>query len=401
MEYRGKEEEEVFESDGVVEIERERGNVAQGLRQDVPPEIEVAISTEPLEVLGSFQYFHGSQRGKVDQWSLADRQEIRKGVETPWERFLRIQGELKDLQQDLSVFTEAEKQQKDTVWAYLQSETEKAISQSSDLQNHPSWAKFAASSKQSTVETQILGDLVTKLQNLQPPSSAVNNSRIEVPGEVLALEERIHRLEVLLGQQSNLGDLQQSVYPDHVVNQAAIGTSIPLIKVAQHLEERLAMLDAKTLDTIKAKSKLLRSDLEALTNPSNATKTASSTSASSSTLTASSAAAAANEIKIFEAAKKIDTLAEKVRQVESVADDLPVLVTRLKTLERVHWDATTVSQRLHLLETQTKDLGSMLQSNQEVLQAIKTGLQTNLTAVHENIAQVEARLEKQQRIEGL
>lgn len=179
-----------------------------------------------------------------------------------------------------------------------------------------------------------------------------------LPREVLALEERLHRLEALVGQQSNLADLQTSVYPESIVHQASVGSSVPLIKVAQQLEERIALLDTKTLDTIKAKSKLLRSDLESLTSGSSSGSTGAAAKAVST--------AATNEIKIFEAAKKIEGFAERVRQIESVADDLPVLAARLKTLENVHWNATTTVQRLDELETQAKDLASLLQSNDEV-----------------------------------
>lgn len=383
MEYRGKVEEEIFEADGESQT-LQSSNLAEVTRNLVPPEVEIAISTEPLEVLDSFKRFQNFG-GRVDQWTTADQNSVKRGLESPWEKFLRLQNELKELQNDLGVMVNVEKKEKASLWEYLQAETERVIAESVAVGQNPAWERIKEQNPGAT-EASIFQDLIAKMQvlstNTASPSPA--QQAPPLPREVLALEERLHRLEALVGQQSNLADLETSVYPESIVHQASVGSSVPLIKVAQHLEERIALLDTKTLDTIKAKFKLLRSDLESLTSGSSSGSTGAAAKAVST--------AAANEIKIFEAAKKIEGFAERVRQIESVADDLPVLAVRLKTLENVHWNATTTVQRLDELETQAKDLASLLQSNDEVLTAMKQGLEANLQVFQENVQQVEARL---------
>lgn len=384
MEYRGKVEEEIFEADGEPQS-LQSSNLTEVTRNQVAPEVEIAISTEPLEVLDSFKRFQNSG-GRVDQWTTADQISVKRGLESPWEKFLRLQNELKELQSDLGVMVNVEKKEKASLWEYLQAETERVIAESAAVGQNPAWERIREQNPGAT-EASVFQDLISKMQLLSNNASSTIPSQQAappVPREVLALEERLHRLEALVGQQSNLADLQTSVYPESIVHQASIGSSVPLIKVAQHLEERIALLDTKTLDTIKAKSKLLRSDLESLTSGSSSTSAGAATKAVSS--------AAANEIKIFEAAKKIEGFAERVRQIESVADDLPILAARLKTLETVHWNATATVQRLDELETQAKDLTSLLQSNDEVLAAMKQGLEDNLQVFQENVQQVEARL---------
>lgn len=391
MEYKGKVEEEIFEDEGEHQS-LQNSNLVEIARNSVAPEVEIAISNEPLEILDSFKRFQLAG-GKVDQWSIADRADVRRGLESPWEKFLRLQSELKELQQDLTVMSAMEQQGKLSLWGYLQGETERAIAQASELENNSILEKTKVSSAGS-VESSILEDIISKVQTLSstPSSASLPPPLHAVPPQVLSLEERLHKLESLVGQQSNHADLQSSVYPESVIHQASIGSSVPLIKVAQHLEERIALLDNKTLDTIKAKSKLLRSDLEALTA---GTPSSSSTSAAiSSTAAASKAAAAANEIKIFEAAKKIENFADRIKQVESVAEDLPVIVARMKTLENVHWNATTAMNRLEELETQAKNLSSLLQSNKDVLSEMKQGLEDNLNVFQEGMAQIESRLAK-------
>lgn len=388
MEYRGKGEEEIFEAEGEPQV-LQSSNLTEITRNSIVPETEVAISNEPLEMLESFKQFQKTG-GKLDQWITADRIEINKGLESPWEKFLRLQCELKSLKQDLSVMSSMEQNGKASLWAYLQSETERVLRESGELEGNPVWEVVKGASS-GPVEEAILAELITKVQALSTtPSSTVAPAKQLVPREIAALEERLHRLESLVGHQSNLADLQTGVYPESIVHQASVGSSVPLIKVAQHLEERIALLDSKTLDTIKAKAKLLRSDLEALTagNTSNATA---ATTAASAMAAAGKAAAAANEIKIFEAAKKIETFSERVKQVESIAEDLPIIVARMKTLEQVHWNATTAMNRLEELETQAKDIDAILLSNREVLTTMKQGLEENLTEFQKGVQQIESR----------
>jgi hypothetical protein len=389
MDYRGKGEEEIFEADGESQA-LQSSNLAEITRNSVAPEIEVALSNEPLEILESFKQFQRTGR-KLDQWSIADKNEIRKGLESPWEKFLRLQSELRNLQQDLSVMSSVEQNGKASLWAYLQSETERVLRESGELEGNPVWETLKDTGSGQT-EGAILAELIGKVQSLSttPSSAVVPPAQPSVPREIIALEERLHRLESLVGHQSNLVDLQASVYPESIVHHASIGSSVPLFKVAQHLEERIALLDSKTLDTIKAKAKLLRSDLEALTAGNTASSTATTT-AASTVAAAGKAAAAANEIKIFEAAKKIETFSERVKQVESIAEDLPIIVARMKTLENVHWNATTAMNRLEELETQAKDVDAILQSNQDVLAAMKHGLEENLKAFQQGVQHVEAR----------
>jgi hypothetical protein len=389
MEYRGKGEEEIFEAEGEPQV-LQSSNLTEITRNSIAPETEVAISNEPLEMLESFKQFQKTG-GKLDQWVTADRIEINKGLESPWEKFLRLQCELKSLQQDLSVMSSMEQNGKASLWAYLQSETERVLRESGELEGNPVWEVVKGASS-GHVEKTILAELITEVQALSttPSSTVAPLAKQLVPREIVALEERLHRLESLVGHQSNLADLQTGVYPESIVHQASVGSSVPLIKVAQHLEERIALLDTKTLDTIKAKAKLLRSDLEALTagNTSNATA---ATTAASAMAAAGKAAAAANEIKIFEAAKKIETFSERVKQVESIAEDLPIIVARMKTLEQVHWNATTAMNRLEELETQAKDIDAILQSNREVLTTMKQGLEENLTEFQKGVQQIESR----------
>lgn len=131
------------------------------------------------------------------------------------------------------------------------------------------------------------------------------------------------------------------------------GTTLPLINAIAKLEKRIALLDGPTLDALKAKATVLKSELEAAANA----KTSRSTTAS--------------EIKVIEAVRKVDDLYEKINRVQAVATDLPALVLRLKTLETVHQTSANFTQRLAELESIARGAAEDIKNNSEVLGNLK------------------------------
>jgi hypothetical protein len=405
----GSDAEEIFESIGEETVLETQFSVSSLNSGSVAPETEIAIAIENPGFTDSFQYFHQYDARKYDaqQWSLASKQEIDKRVESPFERYQRLKNELQSLQQDLQNISDTEREKKANIWTWLESETEKVVQESLTLENHEAWKILnkAHPLTKASLEQEVYHQLQDQLQHLSEEQQKLEkfDGKKLVYNQVtmqqfLQLEKRIHRLETFLGHHTNTMDLQASIYPEHYrifPSALTIGATIPLVKVAQQLTERLTLLDVKTLDTIKTKTKILRNDLEALTSgTSSAGTSSSSVSATTINTTAGSAAASAGatEIKIFEAAKKIEALAEKVKQIEGIVDDLPIIVTRLKTLEKVHWNATTITNRVEQLEADSKELSTLVHNNREVLDVMKEKLQENLKIMQENIAAVDARL---------
>lgn len=385
---KGKDCEEIFEYDG--SSDDQAGNVGKGYTfvskglSSATPETEVAISIDSLQTVAVMRQFQQNEATSYEDagWSAAGRMEQTKGLETPWQRFLRLQSEWKELQTDLTLLQEAENSDKASILAYLQAETEKS---GHELRKLESDGRLQG--KNDPAAAAMLENLANQVSSFAIASPSSEGIMIRPSEVLLQIEQRIAKLETQLGSNTNLTDLQQSLYPENVLNPQSIGTSRPIVQVVRQLEERLALLDPKTIDTIKTKIKLLRSDLEALTGGGNNLPSHAGKSFVSS-------GSGATEIKIFEAAKKIETVALKLAQVESVAEDLPVIVARMKTLESVHMQASTVTSRVQTLEQQARELKQAVKSNGDVIAALRDGLAQNLVIIQANIQQVEARMDK-------
>ena len=105
--------------------------------------------------------------------------------------------------------------------------------------------------------------------------------------------------------------------------------SLPLAELVTRLEKQFSMLDPAALDNLRTKAAAAKVELESISRTKSSTQSAS-------------------ETKMIEAVKKIDDLYDQVQKVQAVAEDLPALVLRLKTLENVHQHATTFAVRLQV-----------------------------------------------------
>ena len=155
---------------------------------------------------------------------------------------------------------------------------------------------------------------------------------------VMSLEKRVTILETLLGIASNETQL-------NLAGSRPFSSSFPLVEAISKLEQRMSMLDSSNLDALRVKANTLRGELE-------------SAAKLKSPLTV--------ENRALEAAKKVEDLVEKVTKIEAVAEDLPVLVVRMKTLENIHLAASTFADRLNNMEGEVSTLAADVKSNNEV-----------------------------------
>ena len=105
--------------------------------------------------------------------------------------------------------------------------------------------------------------------------------------------------------------------------------SLPLADLVTRLEKQFSLLDPAALDNLRTKAAAAKVELESISRTKSSSQSAS-------------------ETKMIEAVKKIDDLYDQVQKVQAVAEDLPALVLRLKTLENVHQHATTFAVRLQV-----------------------------------------------------
>ena len=80
-------------------------------------------------------------------------------------------------------------------------------------------------------------------------------------------------------------------------------------------------------------------------------------------------------------------------QLDGYAQDIPALVIRLKTLERLHASAGSINMRVENTEALINAINSQSSANAAVLQDIKDGLATNIATMLNNIATMDKKLE--------
>ena len=103
------------------------------------------------------------------------------------------------------------------------------------------------------------------------------------------------------------------------------------------LEKQFSLLDPAALDNLRTKAASAKVELESISRSKTSSQSAS-------------------DMKMIEAVKKIDDLYEQVQKVQTVAEDLPALVLRLKTLEGVHQHATSFAVRLQVNKTRPRNI---------------------------------------------
>lgn len=328
-----------------------------------------SITSNSINPEDSFQAFNGKIFGipSRSEYSIADS--LDKRVESPLERFSRIKCELDQLKFDLDSAVQADDNGAPSIWSLLQRETNSLVESTRLLEKHKGLEMIR---KNITSSDRVLEQLVESVKTLSVKENPFHSDKKKEltlsstlsPDDlsVLALEKRICTLETLLGIQSNILDSDIAIAKP-------FSPSFPLIDSISRIEQRVSMLDGSNLDALKVKANNLRIELEAIVK------------AKSSNLPL--------ESRALEASQRVDDLIEKVGKVESVADSLPSLVVRLKTLENVHKSANSFNNRLVGLEEEVSILTADLKSNKDVLTALKDGMSENISIMQKNLKQMD------------
>lgn len=256
-------------------------------------------------------------------------------------------------------------------WSVLQSETNSLVTSARALENHKALDLLK---KNISSSEKVLDQLVASVKSISTKENPFktddksNKVSLTTDMTVMSLEKRVTTLETLLGISSNETQL-------NLAGSKPFSSSFPLVDAISKLEQRMSMLDSNNLDQLRTKANTLRGELESavkLKVP----------------LTA--------ENKALEAAKKVEDLVEVVGKMDTVIEDLPTLVVRMKTLEHIHLAASTFANRLSNMETEVSTLTADVKSNNEVLRALKFGMAENITIMQNNLKEMEHQLASKQ-----
>jgi len=260
--------------------------------------------------------------------------------------------ELSDLQSDVDIMAEQEKLSSTSkkghpsLWAVLQREVLALAQQAAPLQTRFDALENARRIGSSPADQQLddlrrsinlmsmtglpLGssdDATSRTTSHNPCTAEVasidqSHSKLS-QSQVVQLERRIHRLESFLGSMSNQHSVSSAYSLQRTSSSSHGGSPFPILDSIARLEDKLSLLDLKEIDALRTALDGLKIDLETALRP--------------------------KESRLVETFRGLAGLVQLVDKVDAAADDLPVLVTRLKTLEHLHVAASTFNTRYLLV----------------------------------------------------
>lgn len=339
------------------------------------------ISNSSLKPKEAFQYFQETTSKKSPkEFEYFQSSDSRRKVESPWERFLRIQGELESLRTDLVTMEVESSSDNVSMWAILQDKTKELLEETESLRErhshhlNPSVSTTVASSLQETeqVFNSLLKELSTKTaiasdktKSLKAEEESEKNVafRVFVAKEVLRLEQRVFALESALGLDSQ--SLSTTAKPNQMM-------SLP--SQLGQLEEKLSCLE--NADVLKTRIVQYKSELESVLQRF---------SAKIGTISSIG--------ELSELVNRLEQGMVGLGQAESVLGfDLTPLLVRLKSLELLHTRTAGFSRRLDEAETTLTNLTQEVQSNTTLLTELKDALNSNLATLGQNLLAVEGKL---------
>ena len=184
-----------------------------------------------------------------------------------------------------------------------------------------------------------------------------------------ALEERINRLEKFLGSQNNSNSSSSSSSNNNNNNNNnnnsnSINNS-SVLKILNDLEQKMNALTPGFLDSIHRRSKTLAQELDAVSK--------------NETIWVREKGETDQE------KEKIIKLYDKMAKYDHVSEEIPVIVDRLKSVERLRKQSLNFDQKLMQLEQAQLSCLEYLKRDEEILNNLEQSMLDNTTIMEKNI----------------
>jgi len=139
------------------------------------------------------------------------------------------------------------------------------------------------------------------------------------------------------------------------------------------LQKRLALLDSKRIEAIAHQVHVVMGDVDSML-------------AKKAELQGSNAGADIDQ--------KVNELYEFCHRWTATSASLPLIVSRLQTLQSLHQQSASFASRLATLETQQDELTKLLETTHVAVQELGRSLHENMTIVKENMRTMEEKMLK-------
>jgi len=217
--------------------------------------------------------------------------------------------------------------------------------------------------KDSNQQEQLTNKLLSEIQKFKNTPTTTPDQRVTYElyytpelakyqqlSQIADLEKRITELEKLLGKHSG----------------AISGGN--LVSSIEQIKTKLSLLDARQLDRLSLKVKLLSQDLDALTKKEE------------------------EVLQSVLAQQKINELYDIINRIDVSTQQLPTLISRLQSLKALHEESAFFVRTLKQLENEQQEISKLITVNNTTLVEVSKGLKSNFTAIEHNFSSLEKRI---------
>ncbi|KAM9977144.1 hypothetical protein ACTFIR_011000 [Dictyostelium discoideum] len=317
-------------------------------------------------------------------------------VETPLQKFQRLQYEVMSFRQEMQVIADnGGEVEKDIKGVDLTHQLADLQNQLSHLLENEKLQPILDENKQVIHYSQIQNNSSKKLiseiesftqqsssteQNTQQPSNnnttTTTNITSPSPSSSSITPNHVTYELFYTGEQSKSQQLQriQDLEKRLAKLETATGNkttdSVPITQSILEIKEKLSLLDTTKIDVLQQKMKTVSKEMESL-------KIQDETSTKALTT---------NE-------KKINDIFETMNKWDIVGQQVPAIINRLYTLRSLHEEGISFSNHVSNLEKQQNDITSLLISNSSLMNKMDDSFKSNLLTIKSNIQQLESRIE--------
>lgn len=185
-----------------------------------------------------------------------------------------------------------------------------------------------------------------------------DQTRLTQTARVADLENRLHRLEAVLGNPTK-----------EFSRLSAAFNNGPLLEVAEHLKATATLLNSAQLDHIEGRVTALSQKMDSISEKKKQLSDNNT-----------------------EKDKMVVELYEMFKNTENISELLPQTIGRLKSLEGLHHKASDFAKTLSQVETMQSEIATNVQNNKTFLQGVQASFVTNLDEMNKNVIALDARI---------
>lgn len=304
---------------------------------------------------------------------------VQKEVETPKQKFQRLQLEIRELAEDLDKIEKGVSSvdnKSDDSSVNLTKQVEYLQQQLTDLHVDrivgPD-AKFTPGDPHSALQKRLITELDAYENSVTHPKDApIQESQAAVSyqlyykpeqakfsnnARLADVEQRIERLEAVIGNNATdkLSPLTAEINSKSILSAVAV------------LSSKLKLLDPAQIDQVEARMHNLSTKLSQLNEKK-------------------------ENIENSEKSSKLSELYELTKKWDSVVDTLPNICDRLVSLQDLHEQAIHFSQALTHLDTAQQQISAHLKAHDDMTKKTENTLKTNMDTIKSNMQSIDKRM---------